>query len=425
MGAGPAVLGSGAARRGIKGAMVLKVLYTAGPGNAFQTFRMWARGEHDLVVSHVGYSRQMYEALARHGAAARITCTYADDDEQSFGGISVVRRPDPSQGRSGLAFHRSLYRKARMNMRDALDFGANVVIIGEDTIPAHYAPLRRRGVTVVQALHTRLWREDRPLSLMQRLRMRGYRKGYSNGATPVLSSSDAVTAQVERLAGAGATPIVEFLPLYHTDHYSGLPAPDLDATRLQIMFIGRVEPSKGALDLVEIARRLLAQGVDFGFHICGIGGALDEMQAMVAQQGLTDRFVFHGWCDRSALRHVMTQCHVSIVPTRADFIEGFNQIVVESVLSGRPAVASSVCPAVNYVGGAVDIVPADDVAGYAAALAALDRDRAGLAARIAACGPAGARFMDAANSFGSALDEVFDAWRERRPIRDRRIAAAA
>lgn len=404
---------------------MLRVLYTAGPGNAFQTFRDWNRGGRDLVVSHVAYSRQMYEALARHQAAARIICTHEGDEEQSAGGLSVIRRPDLSQGKSGLAFYRSLYDKARMNMREAIDFDANVVIVGEDTIPSHYAPLRKRGITVVQALHTRLWREDRPPSLMQRLRQYGYRKGYLNGRTPVLSSSDAVSAQVEALAGKGATPIVEFLPLYYPDHYSGLPVPDVAAPRLEILFIGRVEESKGALDMVEIAQQLLAAGVDFRFQVCGVGGALEAMKSTVAAQGLAGRFVFHGWCDRDALRDVMAQCHVSIVPTRSDFIEGFNQIVVESILAGRPTVASSVCPAVSYVNGAVDIVQANDLAGYTAALTGLAQDRDKLQRRIAACAGAGSRFIDEGNSFGTALDEVFDAWREKRPIRDHRIAADA
>jgi glycogen(starch) synthase len=400
---------------------VLRVLYSAGPGNAFQTFRDWRRGGPDLVNSHVAHSRQMYEALTRHQAAGRITCTYEGDEEQSYGGISVVRRPELSQGKSGLAFYRSLYDKARMNIRDAVEFGADVVIIGEDTIPSHYAPLRRQGVMVVQSLHTRLWREDRAPSLMQRLRHRGYRKGYLHGRTSVISTSDAVSAQVETLAGPGATPIYEFLPLYYPDHYSGLPEPDVSAPRLEILFIGRVEISKGVLDLVEIAEQLKAADVDFRFQICGVGGALDMMKSTVTAHGMDEHFVFHGWCDRDALRAVMAQCHVSIIPTRSDFIEGFNQIVAESVLSGRPTVASSVCPAVNYVGGAVDIVQANDLAGYTAALTELSRDREKLRRRIQACPEASRRFIDTANSFGTALDEVFNAWREKRPIRDHRI----
>lgn len=401
---------------------MLKVFYTAGPGDAFRSFREWKAGGRDLVNSHVGYSRQMFEALTRHGAAARITCSFeGDETEMRYGNLAVVYRPDLSRGKAGLQFHRSLYEKARQNMREAMDFDANIVIISDDTIPGHYAPLRRRGVMVVQALHTRLWREDRPPSLMQRLRLRGYRRGYRHGRTPVLSCSDAVTAQVESIAGPRATPISEFLPLYHPEHYGGLPAPDLAAPRLEIIFIGRIEADKGALDLIEIARRMFAEGVDFRFHICGVGGASEAMQAAAAEQGLAERFVFHGWCDRDGLRAVMAKCHVSIVPTRGDFIEGFNHIVVESVLAGRPSVASGICPAVHYVGGAADIVQPGDLAGYADALSLLARDRNVLRGRIDACAGAGDRFLDEGNSFGAALDELFDAWRERRAMRDHRI----
>ncbi len=148
------------------------------------------------------------------------------------------------------------------------------------------------------------------------------------------------------------------------------------------------------------------------------------MKQTVADLGLSEQFLFHGWCDRDNLRKVITDCHVSIIPTRSDFVEGFNHVTVEAVLAGRPAVVSAICSAVNYVGNAVQIVQAEDIPGYVEALETLARDPERLLQHTAACPDAGKRFLDARFSFGSVLDEVFQACAENRPIRPRRIDPA-
>lgn len=398
-----------------------RILYTAGPGNAFDTFRKWKDREKDLTTSHVSYSGQMLEACVRHGATALITCSHERGDEQTFDDISIVRRPDLAQGKSGLAYHRGVYQKAQQVVSDALDFNADIVLIAEDISPSHLAPLQRRGVKIVQSLHTRLWVESHPASFIKRMRLRGLAKSYKTGQTTILSCSDVVSGQVAELTKGKLPPIVEFLPLYYPEHYAGISAPRPHDDGMEVLFIGRIEENKGALDLVRIAQLLRERQVKARFHICGIGGALETMQQMTLDAGLADQFVFHGWCDRDRLRAVIADCHVSIVPTRSDFIEGFNQATVESVLAGRPAVVSDICPAVRYVSGAVDVVKADDIEGYANALEAWARDPNKLSDHAAACAAASKRLLDANYSFGSALDEIFLAHRENRPIRSRRI----
>jgi glycosyltransferase involved in cell wall biosynthesis len=62
------------------------------------------------------------------------------------------------------------------------------------------------------------------------------------------------------------------------------------------------------------------------------------------------------------------KCHVVIVPTTSDFVEGFNKVVAEGVLAGRPVITSSVCPALEYVREAVVEVPPDQSAAYGYAI---------------------------------------------------------
>lgn len=399
-----------------------KVFYTAGPGNAFATLRDFIEGREDGSTSHVAYSRQFYEACARHDATARVTCTHGQDAARLSGrGIELVRRANPSAGKSGLAWYWAEWLKARRNMAEARNFGADLVVLAEDSQPAFYAPLLRRGVTVVQVLHTRLWREGRRPSPMQRLWLGGFGRACAGRLAAVLSCSDVVTGQVRRLAGDRLSPVIEFLPLYRPHHYGGIAPPDAAAARPGIAFVGRVEANKGVFDLIGAARALAAQGTPAQFHICGTGPALEAMRAAAAAAGQGDSFTFHGWCDRARLREVLAGCQIGVVPTRSGFIEGFNQVAVEMVLAGRPVVLSDVCPAAGYLGAAAVSFPADDERAMSAALGRLIADRAELARRAAACAGAGARFFDERSSFGAALDEVFSALRERRAPRARLI----
>lgn len=383
----------------------MRVLYDAGPGNAFEAFRHWAEGAPDDGNSHLGYSWQFFNACRRHGHEALVICTHPKGAPMQAHGIELRRGSDPRQGKSGLGFHRAVRAMAQQRIKEAQVFGADVVIISGETNPHHYRALTRKGVLVVQALHSRLWLERHPPSFMARLRLRGYARAYRSGEVVVFSASDHLTGQVRALSGNRAKPVVqEFLPLYRADFFAGLP---LAQKATQVLFLGRVEVNKGVMDLIPIAQGLQSLGIAVCFHICGDGAAMAQLQAGIAAAGLQNHFVLHGWSDRDKIRKVISGCAFSIVPTRSDFIEGFNQVAVESVLAGRPVVASDQCPAVRYLGQAAVSVPADDVPAYVAALAHLIQDPQELARRQAACAKVEGRFYSAEWSYEQLLDQLF------------------
>ena len=116
------------------------------------------------------------------------------------------------------------------------------------------------------------------------------------------------------------------------------------------------------------------------------------------------------------MRQMYAACHVVIVPTTAAFVEGFNQVVVEAVLSGRPVIASSVCPALAYVREAVIEVAPGDVKGYASAVLRL-RDEPGLRERMAkSCEGLKTQFLDVQRGWAGAFRHVVRAFQTgRRP----------
>jgi glycosyltransferase involved in cell wall biosynthesis len=56
-------------------------------------------------------------------------------------------------------------------------------------------------------------------------------------------------------------------------------------------------------------------------------------------------------------REMFGRCHVVLVPTRSSYSEGFNAVVAEAILSGRPVITSKLCPAIELVRDAVVEVP--------------------------------------------------------------------
>lgn len=62
---------------------------------------------------------------------------------------------------------------------------------------------------------------------------------------------------------------------------------------IRIAHSGRLEPLKGAQDLVPVARALIAARVDFTLDIWGMGSLLSEIRTQIAKDGLQDRVRLH------------------------------------------------------------------------------------------------------------------------------------
>ena len=98
--------------------------------------------------------------------------------------------------------------------------------------------------------------------------------------------------------------------------------------------------------------------------------------------------------------------HVVIVPTTSDFIEGFNKVVAEGVLAGKPVITSSICPALEYVREAVVEVPPNDVDAYAAAIVRLREDANFYQSRREGCKTAQSQFYDVSRGWGAGLGRM-------------------
>jgi len=85
---------------------------------------------------------------------------------------------------------------------------------------------------------------------------------------------------------------------------------------LRLAFTGRLEARKGPLEVIDVAKRLQARGVDFTFMVAGDGPLKAELETRVAAAGLADHFDITGVLDfeTQLMPRMRTQVDVFFCP---------------------------------------------------------------------------------------------------------------
>lgn len=388
----------------------MRILYAAGNGDVANTFRHWSQGQDDPSQVAVTYSSLFFDFCrdANHTAYVIATCPKPADITQ--GSFRIRHRAMPFARRGGIFFHFSqIYNGLRLTA-SALRFRADVAVIGNGSAYWFaFALLPLFGVKVIPSLHCVLWGKSRPRKPAQRLISRLEALFFRHTASAILCLSDDISDQLQELTAGRHAPLVPFQPLYRPEAFAGIAPPSENRNPFRVLYAGRVEANKGVFDLLTIARRFRDAGrYEIEFDLCGSGSALEALRAEVQKANLSDKFRLHGHCSREVMRQMYQQSHVVIAPTTSDFIEGFNKVVAEGALAGRPVITSSVCPAIRVLRDAVVEVPPDDVTGYANAILQLCDDRALYASKQQGCIAARERFYNPANCWGQSLKKAIE-----------------
>lgn len=386
----------------------LRVLYAAGPGNVIGTYNYWRKGEEDPSQVAITYSSQFYDVCRDLEAECYVISLCEEKQCLRDGKFTLEHRPNPLRKASGLLYHLGQVWYGLGLIATAIAWRANFAIIADGS--THWfvlSILSSLGVQVVPSLHCTPWGKFVPQRKIDKLLAKLNRNFFTNSCTAIMAISDDVAKQLANMTEGKNNPIVQFKPTYRPTEFAAIKQPDAEHSPFRVLFVGRVEANKGVFDLLEIAKRFAALGrKDITFDICGTGSALDVLRQQVKQDLVDSSFTFHGYCNKLKMKEMLSKSHVVIVPTKTDFVEGFNKVIAEGVLSGRPVITSAVCPALSYMQGSLVEVPPDDITAYGDAILKLCEDREFYEQKRQYSKQLSERFYDISSGWGAALKSI-------------------
>jgi glycosyltransferase involved in cell wall biosynthesis len=112
-----------------------------------------------------------------------------------------------------------------------------------------------------------------------------------------------------------------------------------------VAFVGRCEPGKGVLDLVEAIASLVPAIPSIRLEIAG-DGDVDAVTLRAADLGIGAHVYLHGWVSKAQRDELLARATVFALPSHA---EGLPLALLEAMAAGCPVVASA-------VGGVPDVV---------------------------------------------------------------------
>lgn len=116
------------------------------------------------------------------------------------------------------------------------------------------------------------------------------------------------------------------------------PFADYRDDMVNVLFLGRLEPRKGIMDLMEAYRRLVAQGVPVRLLIVGSGELRDDVLGFATSNRLIEVKLL-GRVSEEDKRRWYATADIFCAPTR--YGESFGIVLAEAMASGKPVIAAA------------------------------------------------------------------------------------
>jgi glycosyltransferase involved in cell wall biosynthesis len=139
-----------------------------------------------------------------------------------------------------------------------------------------------------------------------------------------------------------------------------------DAPELRMLSVGRVDPEKNPLLLLEILRVAAEHDPRWRLEVCGDGLMLDELSRRAGEMGLSDRVMLHGHVPFG--RELWAHYRAAHALVHVSMTEGAPQVLVEAFAARLPVVATAVGAVADVVHGRGLLVQPQDAKGTAGAL---------------------------------------------------------
>ena len=107
--------------------------------------------------------------------------------------------------------------------------------------------------------------------------------------------------------------------------------------RKYVLYVGRLHPVKGLDTLVQAFQRISEQTPELDLLIAGEGPLKLDLKNQVAELALTDRIIFLGAQERTAIYALLKGCEFLVLPSQA---EGCPVVLLEALATGKMTIGS-------------------------------------------------------------------------------------
>lgn len=381
----------------------MKIFAALGPGDIVQAHREQMAGRRISSETALPYSEQLVGYCKARNIPLLGVAHHARRDQIDDGVIRLESDPDLVVNSQGASFHIDFIRRSFRLAARAKRFGASYAIV--DSGVTHYfalAAFSALGIRTIVDFHNTLWPAgfpDRGMAKAIQLLNGAYFRFLGFAAIGV---SEECGRQLVSIAGRNVK-FDGYRAQFKEYDFADRPDRAKRTDIFRVIFAGRVEVAKGALDLIEIGRLVKPHGIVI--DVCGEGPAMGPLRD-AAEGELKSTLVLHGKLDRHQLQTVYRNASAAIVPTRSVFREGLPRTCIEAVFHGIPVVTSDLANARDALGPAILRAESNNPADYAKALLDLVRYDEVLETMRCECAPLRAQFLDRTNSLPAALDRI-------------------
>ncbi len=125
---------------------------------------------------------------------------------------------------------------------------------------------------------------------------------------------------------------------------TGQQLPSIKNRAHQVLFIGRLEASKGVYELLDACESRLRGDAEIKLIYAGGGSALNALSKLIKDRELSNKVELLGMVPHSNLAELIQSSTVVVTPTRSNFPEGRCMATMEGLVMGVPVIAPDFGP---------------------------------------------------------------------------------
>jgi glycosyltransferase involved in cell wall biosynthesis len=341
-------------------------MYLAGTQDPEAALRYQRQGENDPAALFVPYVRQFLDLCDDTRADGIVISLRPPRRRLQLDRFTFYNVPNPLRTTHGRRYELGQIIYGLLVGWLCLVNRPDVVFVGDGMM--HYSTipiLRISGARIVLSFHNTLWTHHSDQPDRWKEIARSNRRIFTRTISAAMCASDAIADDFREVTDGQCAPLLEFLPTFTDAAFQRFGQAPPDAA-FSILYVGRILASKGVFDVLRVTEILCERGAtDLKVVMCGDGPASDRLIEAIGARGLSAVITYEGQQAAAAMAERYSSAHLVIVPTRTEFREGFNHVVAEGVLAGRPVVTSTVCPAAHYFKSIIRLAVPDSPESYA------------------------------------------------------------